>query len=31
MELEEAFDHVDIVVKASDTSKVMIDGLPPAR
>ena len=29
MELEEAFDHVDIVVKASDTSKVMIDGLRP--
>ena len=26
MELEEAFDHVDIVVKAADTSKVIIDG-----
>jgi DNA repair exonuclease SbcCD ATPase subunit len=26
MELEEAFDHVDVVVKAADTSKVIIDG-----
>jgi DNA repair exonuclease SbcCD ATPase subunit len=26
MELEEAFDHVDVVVKATDTSKVLIDG-----
>lgn len=25
-ELEEAFDHIDVVVKESDTAKVIIDG-----
>lgn len=27
MELEESFDHVDIVVKEADTSKVIVDGI----
>jgi hypothetical protein len=26
-ELEEAFDHVDVVIKESDTAKVIVDGL----
>jgi hypothetical protein len=26
-ELEEAFDHVDVVIKDSDTAKVIVDGL----
>ena len=25
-ELEEAFDHIDVVVKQADTAKVIIDG-----
>ena len=27
MELEEAFDHVDVVVKEADNAKVIVDGL----
>ena len=26
-ELEEAFDHIDVVVKKADTTKVIIDGI----
>ena len=26
-ELEEAFDHIDVVVKQADTAKVIIDGV----